>query len=300
VPREPLPTHIGLYTVVAPLGSGNQGPTYLVSRPDAGGELVLKFFAERAPAGPAARDRLRRAGRSLAECSHPNLVRIVDVDLDECRPFIVTQRIYSLPVTDYAHQRRPSPREAAALVAELARAIKYLDVQGIFDKDLSPKSVQVDETGRPRLTEFGLSRLRSPRTEDGDDRNGESAAKAPRAQATRESEPPGRGPEADVHGLGIILYHLLLGRDPDHGNRTVAQQKRTNERGQAQPGRGNRHLPRSLERICEKALALDPDQRYRSATELERALWRFRARRWFGAAALAIFAALAIAVLGRF
>jgi serine/threonine-protein kinase len=291
------PPRIGTYVVGAALDSTERSQVFQVFDPKLGRELVLHVYPGRVDDDPAARDRLRRAGRLLAECSHPNLLPIVDVDVHEGHPFVVMQRIYSLALMDYVEQRRPGPREAAGLVSELARAVNYLHSRGIVHPDLTPQSVLIDETGRPRLIDFGLARLRAAFSDDGCGATGSSIS-----QTSREHPSGNDGtvePGTDVRGLGGLLYHLLIGRMPDQRTLNMALLKRVKKPGRVRPRLFEPGVPHSLERICLKALALDPKWRYQTVAELERALRRFRARRWFAAIGSVVLAVLAVAFFTR-
>ena len=85
----------------------------------------------------------------MVGCRHPNLLEIVDIDLHEGRPFVVTERRPVHVLDGLCPQRRPGPREAAGLVVELARAVDYIHRRGIVHQDFTLSNVMVDETGRP-------------------------------------------------------------------------------------------------------------------------------------------------------
>src|SRR6202034_4268175 len=95
------------------------------------------------------------------------------------------------------------------------------------------------------------------------------------------------GPRTDVFGLGGVLYYLLTGYPLYQGASRVSMLRQARDAGNVPVRQVNRRVPRTLERICHKALAADPERRYRSAVELERALRWFVARRWIAGAGLA-------------
>jgi serine/threonine protein kinase len=157
----------------------------------------------------------------------------------------------------------------------------------------------IDETGRPRLIDFGLARLRAAFSDDGD---GCGATGSSISQMSREHPLGNDGtiePGTDVRGLGGLLYHLLIGRAPDQRTLNTALLKREKKLGRGRPRLFEPGVPHSLERICMKALALDPKRRYQTVAELERALRRFRALRWFAAIGLVVLAVLAVAFFTR-
>jgi serine/threonine protein kinase len=249
-----------------------------------GRDLVLKIARDPVAVDPAGRDRLLAEGRLLAELDHPNLVRVLDLDFQDDRPFVVMEYVAGRTLLQHATSGALAPRRAAALVAELARAVEYIHGRGVVHQDITPRNVLIDAAGRPRLIDFGLARLRHAWSEDRADWTGGTARYISPEQVGQCAE--GIGPWTDVFGLGGLLYHLLTGQPLYQGasHRSVLRQAM---KAEYLPVRQlNRRVPRGLERICHKALAADPGRRYRTAGELERALGWFLARRQIGAAAL--------------
>ena len=160
------PRRIGKYLVIEMLDEGGQAQVFRVLHPELGKDFVLKLARRPTEVGIASqadtpvRDRLRREGRTLAQCDHPNLVRVVNLDVHEGRPFIVMEYVSGVTLERFVNQNRPGPRQAARLVAELSRAVAYLHARGIIHQDIKPRNVLIDAQGRPRLIDFGLVRLR--------------------------------------------------------------------------------------------------------------------------------------------
>ncbi len=284
---------IGRYLVVDALGEGGQGQVFRVIHPELGKEFVLKLARRGVAADPAGRERLLREARLLAECAHPNLVKVVDLDFDDGRPFVVMEHVHGLNLEQYAEQCRPGPRAIAGLVAELARGVEYIHARGIIHQDIKPKNVLIDEENRPKLIDFGLARLRHAWTEDAiGSTGGTSSYMSPEQAQGREDQ---IGPWTDVFGLGGVLYYLLTGRAVYQGAGGWAALRQASQAEQVSPRQVNPRVPRGLERICLKALAPDPQHRYRKAGELEQALRRFRRRPWMVAVASAVLGLAALA-----
>src|SRR5262249_48140872 len=145
--------------------------------------------------------------------------------------------------------------------------------QGILHRDLKPANVLVDAAGRPRLMDFGLASLRHAwgaiNPPEGDAVCGTYPYMAPE-QARGEAERVGA--PTDGFGLGAIFYQLLTGQPPYRGE-SAAEVREQARQGRVTPPRQiNPRIPRTLERICRKALAADPSQRYASAGAMGRAL----------------------------
>ena len=89
--------------------------------------------------------------------SIPNIVRVHDLDFHDGRPYLVMEYIRGRTLAQYAREESVSPRQAAALVAEIAGAVAFAHRRGIVHQDIKPANVLIDEAGRPRLIDFGLA-----------------------------------------------------------------------------------------------------------------------------------------------
>jgi serine/threonine protein kinase len=203
------------------------------------------------------------------------------------------EHVPGLTLQQFASERPVAPRQAARLVAEVARAVAYLHARRIIHQDIKPRNVLVDDQGRPRLIDFGLARFRHAWSDDADDWVGGTTDYMSPEQAW--GQPDQVGTWTDVFGLGGLLYHLLTRGPLYRGASRVSVVRQAREAGYVPVRQVNRRVPRALERICHKALAADPAQRYRTAAELERALRWFRARRWIAAAGLIVLSLTALA-----
>jgi serine/threonine protein kinase len=289
------PRQIGKYWVDGLLGAGGQGQVFRVIDNKLGRNLVLKVSQRSIDGDPAAYERLLREGRLLTECVHPNLIRVVDFDLHEGRPFLVMEHIHGLNLEQFARDHKPKPRQAAQIVAIVAAAVRYIHTRGIIHLDIKPQNILIDRKGQPRLIDFGLARIRHAWAEDASRAVGGTVSYMSPEQASGHSAQI--GPWTDVFGLGGVFYFLLTGRPVYQSTTEYGVHWQASNGQQLAPRLVNPNVPRTLERICLKALASEPDQRYRSTAEFERALRRFLARRWVVAATTAGAVLLAVAIM---
>ncbi len=270
------PAVIGKFLVLGTLGGGGQATVYHVLHPQLKKELVVKLARETTPADEAERDLLVREGRVLAELDHPGLARVHDLGFHDGRPFLVMEYVRGVTLEQYAQGRRLTPRQAAGLIAAVARALGSAHRVGVVHQDVKPSNVVIDEAGRPRLIDFGLARLRGAWTGGAAQPGGGTAAFMAPEQARGEEQRV--GPQSDVFALGGVLYFLMTGQQPFPGPGWHEAMKRAAQCDLDREALRRAKVPRGLEAICLRALAAEPGDRYPDADALAADLERFVAR----------------------
>jgi tetratricopeptide (TPR) repeat protein len=166
------------------------------------------------------------------------------------------------------------PRDAAALVETLARAIDHAHTRGVIHRDLKPANVLLTADGQPKITDFGLAKI-----DEGSTRTEIGAIMGTLAYMAPEQALGGTakvGPRADIHALGAILYESLTGRPPFRALSPELVFHQLIHSDVAAPSRIQSGIPRDLEAICLKCLEKSPARRYGSALELAEDLRRFQ------------------------
>jgi eukaryotic-like serine/threonine-protein kinase len=290
-PGDPSPGGtIGRYAVLSRLDEGGEALVYRVLHVELGKPFILKLSRRRIDRASALDNGLAAQGRLLAELNHPGLVKVVDLAIHEGRPFLVMEDVPGLHLGQYAAHRRLTPRQAAAMVAEVAETVAFLHRRGIVHQDIKPRNILVDDSGRPRLIDFGQAWRRHAWSEA----RAEATGGTPAYMAPEQAEGDGDRitPQTDVFGLGAVLYELLCGRPPYQAP-TIAELDELARAGRVVPPRQlNRRIPRALETICLRAMAREPSARYAGADELARALRGYLHRPLIIAAAVALAATL--------
>jgi WD40 repeat protein len=230
--------------------------------------------------------RFRAEAEAVARIQHPHIVQIHEIGEADGRPY------FSLEFVDGGSLDRklngtPLPaRQAAEIVATLARAIHVAHTRGVVHRDLKPANVLLTPDGQPKVTDFGLAksldsepgalvtgpaRRSSARTQTGAIL-GTPSYMAPEQAAGKPAE---IGPAADIYALGAILYELLTGRPPFKAATPLDTVLQVISEEPVPPAQLQPQLPRDLETVCLKCLRKEPRKRYASAQELADELARF-------------------------
>src|SRR5207249_10103055 len=167
-----------------------------------------------------------------------------------------------------------SIRNAAELIAKLARTVHYAHEHGILHRDIKTGNILVDATGEAHLTDFGLARLLETKSTVTHtmDVLGTPSYMAPEQASGRNEQLTSA---TDVYGLGAVLYQLLTGHPPFAGVTTYETIRLVLDAEPRQPRLLNPKVDRDLNTICLKCLEKDPKRRYASALAVAEDLERW-------------------------
>ncbi len=261
------------YELFEELGSGEMGTVYRARQRSLGRLVALKLLAERFE-GREHRSRFQDECQAIGRLSHPNIVQVFDSGEWRGRNFLSLELVDGSTLADEMKRRSFSPRDAARLLATLARAIDYAHRQGIVHRDLKPANILFAQDGTPKITDFGLAKLLdtdASHTQTGAIL-GTPAYMAPEQALAQVSR---IGPPTDVHALGAILHEFLVGVPPFQADTSWATILSVVSQDATLPVQAGKHLPADLQAICLRCLEKDPAARYPTALALAEDLDRF-------------------------
>jgi eukaryotic-like serine/threonine-protein kinase len=262
------------YEVQSILGRGGMGIVYLARHQALDRKVALKVLHEVRQNEPEHRARFEREAAAVAKCQHPNLVQIHEIGEFGGQSYIVLEYVEGQTLARALAGVPQPPRDAAALVETLARAIDHAHTRGVIHRDLKPANVLLTADGQPKITDFGLAKI-----DEGTTRTEVGAIMGTLAYMAPEQALGGAakvGPRADIYALGAILYESLTGRPPFRAESPEMVFHQLIHSDVAAPSRTQSGVPRDLEAICLKCLEKSPARRYASALELADDLRRFQ------------------------
>jgi TolB-like protein/Tfp pilus assembly protein PilF len=265
---------VGDYELLEELGRGAQGVVYRARQKSLNRIVALKIIGLGQWATKAHLKRFRLEAEAAASLDHPFIVPIHEIGESNGSCYFSMQLIAGGQL-DQVLNRQPMPvRQAAELMAKLARTVSHAHERGILHRDIKPGNILLDSKGEPHLTDFGLARLLE--TESTVTRTTEALG-TPSYMAPEQA----RGNNlkvtsvTDVYGLGAVFYQLLTGQPPFAGGTTYETIRLLLETEPKQPRLLNPKIDRDLSTICLKCLEKDPRLRYSSSLALAEDLERW-------------------------
>jgi serine/threonine-protein kinase len=257
----------GKYELISEIGRGGMGVVYKARQKDLDRLVAIKMILA---SHLASTDQVRRfyaEAQAAAKLSDPYIVGIHDFGQIHGQHYFAMEYVAG-PSLAQLLKGGPLPvDDAARHVLAVAKAVGHLHAMGVVHRDLKPSNILLDETGRPRVTDFGLAKMLDA---DGTMTGANAIVGTPGYMAPEQAAGRGAsvGPLSDVYSLGAILYELLIGRPPFDGETPLDTLVQVIEGEPQRPRRINPKIPRTLEAICLKCLEKDPSRRYPSATAL--------------------------------
>lgn len=303
-PAPGLPVTFPGYEILGELGRGGMGVVYQARQRNLNRLVALKVIIAGPHASAADKARFRLEAEAGARLRHPNIVQVFDIGEHDGYGYIAFELVEGNTLRKWQNGRPTDPREAARLIATLARAVQHAHDNGIIHRDIKPANILLagtesrDSGSRadvelaglsatdpgprtlnlvPKITDFGLAKA----LDSGADLTGTGLACGTPNYMAPEQVRGGApvGPTVDVYGLGAVLYELLTSRPPFTGW-NGAQVMTKILRGDPDPVRRVRpDVPRDLGVVVAKCLERDPARRYVSAAEVADDLERFLAGR---------------------
>src|SRR5262249_42911981 len=156
-------------------------------------------------------------GRSVAQLQHEFIVPVHEVGEHDGVPYLVSEFVQGVSLSDMLTGRRLPLSDAACLIAEVADALHYAHERGVIHRDVKPSTIMLDDRGKPHLMDFGLAKREVGEitmTMEGQVL-GTPAYMSPEQARGQGHMVDGR---SDIYSLGVALYELLTGELPFRGN----------------------------------------------------------------------------------
>jgi tetratricopeptide (TPR) repeat protein/tRNA A-37 threonylcarbamoyl transferase component Bud32 len=271
----PIPETIGRYRILRVIGEGGMGVVYEAEQDQPRRRVALKVIRP----GLASAQMLRRFDResqALALLHHVGIAQIYEAGKAETNhgpePYFAMEFIHGTPLRQYADSHHLGSKERLEIMAKVCEAVEHAHQNGIIHRDLKPGNILVDETGQPKILDFGVARLTDcdaqvTKQTDLGQLIGTLAYMSPEQVL---GDPGQLDNRSDVYALGVILYELLAQRRPYEISDQLLDAVRTiREEDPKRLSSISRAFRGDVETIVAKSLEKDKARRYVSAAAMQ-------------------------------
>jgi len=272
-------SRLGPYEIIAPLGAGGMGEVYRARDTRLGREVALKVLPGEFSGDPARRARFEQEARAAAALSHPNIVGLHDVGMEDGVSYFVGELVAGETLTELIQRGPVSIRKLLDIAVQIADGMAAAHAARITHRDLKPANIMLTPEGRVKILDFGLAKQASLPTSSPDETMTVQQTTPGMILGTVHYMSPeqARGTPADHRSdqfsFGLILYEMASGTKAFDRPETIQTMSAilTDE-----PPPIEVRIPEPLRWAIDRCLAKNPAQRYESTSDLYRDLKNIR------------------------
>jgi serine/threonine protein kinase len=274
------PQHLSdRYEVGEILGFGGMSEVHLARDARLHRDVAVKVLRADLARDPSFYLRFRREAQNAAALNHPAIVAVYDTGEAETPdgplPYIVMEYVEGVTLRDIVQNDGPmDTRRAIEVIADACQALNFSHQHGIIHRDVKPANIMISKAGAVKVMDFGIARALAdsgtPVTRTG--------AVIGTAQYLSPEQASGETVDArsDVYSLGCVLYEMLTGEPPFVGDSPVAVAYQHVRKDPSPPSQRHTRISPELDAVVLKALAKNPENRYRTAADMRTDLIRVR------------------------
>jgi len=252
------------YEILEIIGTGGMAVVYKARCHRLNRLVAVKILKDEYSRDEEFRRRFHHEGEAVAMLSHPNIVQVYDVSSTNTADFIVMELIDGITLKQYMEKKGTlNWKETLHFSMQIGKALEHAHGRGIVHRDIKPHNVMVLKNGSVKVTDFGIARVMS---------KSNTLTKEALGSVHYISPEQAKGGwvdnRSDLYSLSVVMYEMMTGRPPYDGESPVAVAIQHINGGAPLPSTLNPNIPKGLEQIIMKGMALDAKDRYVSATEM--------------------------------
>jgi serine/threonine-protein kinase len=267
---------VGRYQIVSELGKGTMGVVYKAKDPKINRFVAIKVirfsddFDEEVL--QEVKSRFLREAEIAGQLSHPSIITVFDVGEDRDLTYMAMECLEGRSLSHYCKKENllPVPR-AVEIVENIAGALDHAHRANVIHRDIKPANIMILQNGGVKVTDFGIAKaVSSSLTKTG------IVLGTPNYMSPEQIMGHKVGPQTDVFSLGVLFFNLVTGELPFRGEKLNTLLYQITQTRQPSVRSINPSLPRAVEQIIDKALAKNPDHRFKSSGEMAKYLGLLR------------------------
>ena len=255
----------GRYEVLKRVGSGGMADVYMAKDHKLNRNVAVKVLKSEYVEDEKFLKKFETEAQAVARLSHPNIVNIYDVGIEDGINYIVMELAEGITLKEYIRKKGYlSPKETVEISTQIASAISHAHKNHIIHRDIKPQNILVSDTGIIKVTDFGIAKATSSNTVTS------TATAMGSVHYISPEQAKGRfcDEKSDIYSLGITMYEMVTGKVPFDGDTTVAIAIKHLQEEIVPPSIYTPELPHSLEQIILKCTQKSVDRRYQNMEDV--------------------------------
>ena len=268
------------YEIAREIGRGGMGVVYQARDTRLDRPVAIKVLPPDKVTDPERKRRFIQEARAASALNHPNIITVHDVNSDDGVDFIVMEYVDGRTLDALIPSKGLRLSLAVKYAVQIADALAKAHDAGILHRDLKPSNLMVTSEGRVKVLDFGLAKL-TDRSDSSSD-----AATFSAHPVTGEGMVMGTAPymspeqaegrkldaRSDIFSFGSVLYELVTGQKPFHGDSTLSIVAKILHEDPKPVSQLVPLIPSDLAKIVSQCLRKDPARRYQHMADVRVAL----------------------------
>ncbi|MBR5296184.1 MAG: Stk1 family PASTA domain-containing Ser/Thr kinase [Clostridia bacterium] len=230
--------------------------------------VAIKMLNEKHSNDNASIRRFVNESRAIAMLSSEHIVDIYDVAFTGKRKYIVMEYIEGITLREYMHRNSPLGLEKSLdFIMQILSALQHAHEKGVVHRDIKPQNIMVQKNGKLKVTDFGIAQI-------SDLEKGSSGVAMGTVYYISPEQASGKTTtfSSDIYSAGIMLYEMVTGKLPFEGDTPLSIAMMQVNTAPLRPRKIDPKIPQGLEQIILRAINKAPQDRFRSAKSMLRAL----------------------------
>lgn len=263
----------GRYELLRLIGAGGMANVFEARDLVEDRQVAVKILKEEYLTNDEFVRRFRNESKVISVLSHPNIVKVYDVNFTGADQYIVMEYIDGITLNQYIRHQGVLPwKDTLHFATQILKALEHAHEHGVVHRDIKSQNIMLLRDGSIKVMDFGIARFAREDIRSMKDKAlGSVHYISPEQACGQESDA-----KSDIYSVGILLYEMLSGEMPFSGDTPediAMQHMRSNPIPLEQK---NPEVPKGLCEIVEKAMQKDKNLRYRSAREMLSAIEEFK------------------------